>query len=242
MRKFLKRPSPAMVVALVALFFSLAGNAMAAVLITNSSQIRDGAVTGADLANNTVRSADVQGLTAADLAPGSVAASELANNTVTNLKLALAAVQSQNLAAGAVGSPAIADDGVTATDLAAGSVGTSEITDGTVGGADVATNTLNYGNLRVRYQDFRDFNYAGVINNNTCSAPQPLQALVVAEASFMTVGSYTIVTLNTLERFGWEIEGLTTTVAGNAYVRICNYTGANADPPNAGINTLTIHG
>lgn len=53
------RPSPSMVIACVALFVALGGTALAATLITSSSQIKNGVVTGADLKNKTIRSADI---------------------------------------------------------------------------------------------------------------------------------------------------------------------------------------
>lgn len=67
----MKRPSPSMTVALLALFVALAGTATAAtVLINSSSQIKDGAIKRQDIALDTLNSARVKDntLTAADLA------------------------------------------------------------------------------------------------------------------------------------------------------------------------------
>jgi hypothetical protein len=67
----MKRPSPSMTVALLALFVALAGTATAAtVLINSSSQIKDGAIKRQDIAMNTLDSARVKDntLTAKDLA------------------------------------------------------------------------------------------------------------------------------------------------------------------------------
>ena len=59
MRTF--KPSPAMAVALVALIVALGGSAFAAgYVITKSSQIKDGAVTGADVKNSSLAGADVK--------------------------------------------------------------------------------------------------------------------------------------------------------------------------------------
>jgi len=56
-----RRPSPALVVSIVALVMSTAGTATAAkLLISNSSQIKNGAVTGADLKDGTVTAKDVK--------------------------------------------------------------------------------------------------------------------------------------------------------------------------------------
>ena len=57
MRRFL--PSPAMVVALVALIASLTGSAYAALVITGKS-IKNGTVTGKDIRNHSLRGSDVR--------------------------------------------------------------------------------------------------------------------------------------------------------------------------------------
>jgi hypothetical protein len=65
------RPSPAFVVALIALVVAMAGTATAGSwLITNSKQVKAGALTGKNLKNGTV--------TGMDLAPGSITADKLA--------------------------------------------------------------------------------------------------------------------------------------------------------------------
>src|SRR5262245_20168376 len=53
------RPSPAMAVALLALFVALGGSAMAARGLITGAQIKDGSVTGADIADDSLRGADV---------------------------------------------------------------------------------------------------------------------------------------------------------------------------------------
>ena len=60
MSKRLRLPSPALVVAIVALVVALTGTAVAAhVLISSSSQIRNGAVTGLDVRNKSLRGGDL---------------------------------------------------------------------------------------------------------------------------------------------------------------------------------------
>ena len=71
----LKRPSPSMVVALLALTVALSGTATAAtVLIQSSSQIKDGAVAKADIARDAINSPRVKdgSLSAADLSKAAV--------------------------------------------------------------------------------------------------------------------------------------------------------------------------
>jgi hypothetical protein len=82
--KLSSRPSPAMVVAVLALVMATAGTAAAAkVLITSSSQIKNGAVTGIDLQNGTVKGAD--------LAANAVSSREIKNGAVDLGKLEPAA-------------------------------------------------------------------------------------------------------------------------------------------------------
>ena len=110
----LRTPSPAMVVAMIALFVALSGSAWAVATIgpgqidTNavrSRHIKNGQVKNADLADGAVNSAKVAdgSLTAADLAtgallgPGSVGSSEIANGAVQSSKLAANSVGSSHL-------------------------------------------------------------------------------------------------------------------------------------------------
>ena len=81
MRKLLRRPSPAMVVACLALLVALGGTGMAAAtqLARNSvgtPQLKDGAVTNAKIKNNAVNSAKVaaRSLLRSDFAPGQLPA------------------------------------------------------------------------------------------------------------------------------------------------------------------------
>jgi hypothetical protein len=54
-----RRPSPAMVVALLALVVALGGTATAAGLLITGKQIKNGSVAGIDIKNNTLRGADI---------------------------------------------------------------------------------------------------------------------------------------------------------------------------------------
>ena len=81
MRKLLRRPSPAMVVACLALLVALGGTGMAAAtqLARNSvgtPQLKDGAVSNAKIKNNAVNSAKVaaRSLLRSDFAPGQLPA------------------------------------------------------------------------------------------------------------------------------------------------------------------------
>jgi hypothetical protein len=55
----LRRPSPALVISCTALVVACTGTAVAATVISSSSQIKNGAVAGADIRNGTIRSGDI---------------------------------------------------------------------------------------------------------------------------------------------------------------------------------------
>jgi len=80
MRKLLHRPSPAMIVACLALLVALGGTSIAAVRLPRGSvgtlQLTNGAVTNAKIANNAVTGAKVRNfsLQRADFAPGQLPA------------------------------------------------------------------------------------------------------------------------------------------------------------------------
>ena len=103
------------------------------------SEIADGAVNSAKVANNS--------LTASDLAAGSVGSSEVINDSLTASDLATNSVQSAEIASGAVGSAEVANNSLTASDLATDSVGAAEIAAGAVGSSEVANNSLTADDL-----------------------------------------------------------------------------------------------
>ena len=69
MKHLPRRPSPAMIVALIALFVSLGGTGYAVVTITGKN-VKNSSLTGRDIRNGSVRSPDVAGLRARDFRPG----------------------------------------------------------------------------------------------------------------------------------------------------------------------------
>lgn len=74
----MRRPSPSIVISCIALFVALGGTAIAAkTLITSSSQIKNGVITGADIRNGTIKAADIANrtITASKLRPGVSASS-----------------------------------------------------------------------------------------------------------------------------------------------------------------------
>ena len=107
MRKLPGRPSPAMVVACIALLVALGGTSIAAV-----SQVANNSVGAAQLKNNAVTTPKIKN--------AAVNASKIANNAVVAAKIASNAVGNPKIANNAVNSAKIADGSVAAADLAQG--------------------------------------------------------------------------------------------------------------------------
>ena len=113
MRKFPGRPSPAMVVACIALLVALGGTSIAAVtqLVPRNSvgpaQLRNGAVTNPKLRNNAVTSTKVasNAVVAAKIASNAVTGPKIAGNAVTGAKVADGSLAAADLASGVIPPP-----------------------------------------------------------------------------------------------------------------------------------------
>lgn len=131
-RKF--RPSPALVIACLALFAALSGTALAAKATIGSNQIVNGSVRTVDLRDSAVNSAKIADatVTAADLGTDSVGSDEIAKDAVNTDEIAKDAVKSDEIAENAVTSSEVADQSLTQNDLGPDSVGSSELQAGSV--------------------------------------------------------------------------------------------------------------
>lgn len=138
------RPSPALVIACVALFAALSGSAMAAKSAIRSAQIVDGTVRTVDLRDNAVNSPKIANSTvsADDLGTDSVGSDEIAKDAVNPDEIAKDAVKTDEIADNAVTSAEVAPDSLTAGDLAATSVGSSEVADESLTQADLGVNSV----------------------------------------------------------------------------------------------------
>jgi hypothetical protein len=129
-----RRPSAALIVALLALFVALGGPAQAAGLI-NGKLLKRGSVTGKAVKDRSLRVRDLSKPSVRKLRTtpaGSVTEAKIANGAITPGKLA----------PGAVGSAAIAAGGVSSGNLAGGAVGSPQVADGSLTGADIADGGL----------------------------------------------------------------------------------------------------
>lgn len=161
----LRRPSPALAIACLALFVALGGPAEAKKLINgklirtgtvSSKQIRDRGVTTADLSRSAVRllqRTPARSVGTAELADGSVGPAQLKAGAVTSGALALNALTGASIQDGTIGTADLSDNAITSekigtsqvrkADIATGAVGTSEISAGSVTGNEVADGSLS---------------------------------------------------------------------------------------------------
>ena len=134
----IKPPSPAMVVAMVALFIALGGAGYAAVSIprnsVGTSQLRNFAVTPVKIQNNAIKTNKLRN--------NAVTTTKLANGVVSTPKLADGAVSTPKLADGAVSTPKLGDGAVTTSKLGDGAVTTPKLGDGTVNSAKIADGSV----------------------------------------------------------------------------------------------------
>jgi len=128
------RPSPALVIACVALFAALTGSAIAAGVGKNtvrSPQIVDGTIRTVDLRDNAVA--------AGKIAPDAVDTTEIAENGVESSDVAPDSLTAQDLGPASVTSSEVADQSLTADDLGPNSVGSSELQTGSVRASELGT-------------------------------------------------------------------------------------------------------
>jgi hypothetical protein len=128
------RPSPALVIACIALFAALTGSAIAAGVGKNtvrSPQIVDGTIRTVDLRDNAVA--------AGKIAPDAVDTTEIAENGVESSDVAPETLTSADLGAASVTSSEVADQALSDADLGPNSVGSSELQAGAVRASELGT-------------------------------------------------------------------------------------------------------
>lgn len=131
------RPTPAMIIALIALFVAMSGTGYAAARLANNSvtsiKIKNGAVRTVDLANNAVNAAKLgnNAVETESLVDEAVTTPKLDADAVTGAKLADGSVSTPKLANGAVATDKLADGSVTKAKLAKGAGPLFAVIDGT---------------------------------------------------------------------------------------------------------------
>jgi trimeric autotransporter adhesin len=134
---------PATFISLAALFVALGGVGYAATKI-GTKQLKNRAVTGPKLANNSVTSPKIRARAVrnGDLANNSVSSSKIRNGAIISADLAVGSVLNQNLGNGAVTSGKIANDTIATGNLANGSVASEKIGTAAVVASKLAANSV----------------------------------------------------------------------------------------------------
>jgi hypothetical protein len=113
-------------------------------------------------------------------------------------------------------------------------VTSTELADNAVGSAHVSANSLRVADLAMTIHS-SSINLGGTINNGACSASIDEGASGAASNNLTVV--YSVRGAGTP---GWSMKGEVNPSADEGRYRICNDTGANADPPNLTFDFFTI--
>jgi hypothetical protein len=139
-------PTPAMVVACIALLASLSGTAVAlpGKKVLDKNDFPTGVVRSAAIRNKGIATADLKDgiIIPSKLAVGSVYTNALQTGAVSNPKLGNGVVTNSKLGGNAVTSSKLADNSVGASEIAGGAVRGSEIAANAVGGSEIANNAV----------------------------------------------------------------------------------------------------
>jgi len=144
----MRRPSPSLLIALLALFVAAGGPAEAAKLI-NGKKIRKGTVTSRQVKNRSLSTRDLSRRTvsslrtrarevgSAEIVDGSIALADLGPNSVTGNQVADRSLSAIDLT----------PDSLTAGELAVNSVGESELAEASVTGRKIRTGAVSKGKI-----------------------------------------------------------------------------------------------
>ncbi len=136
-----------------------------------------------------------------------------------------------------VASSQVQNNSLTAADLAADSVGSSEIAAAAVGASELGTNSVRVGDLALVFVT-DTVNLFGNVNAGACSTYFGTNA-TGAVAPNRAVAVDTQLASGGVNP-GWVVEGTTGGAANAAEIRVCNQTGATADPPNLRFTLLVF--
>ena len=196
-----RRPSAALVVALLALFVAVGGPAEAARLI-GSKDVANRSLKTEDLSRKAVRTLQAtprRSVGARQLRNGAVATAKLRDRAVTPVKIAPAAVGSDQLAPGAVGSRELRPGGVGSAQIADGAVTGAKLADGSLDARDVARFS---GRFRVTVP---------AVGDHDCWSGEPV-GLAPEQAGADISGDLVLVTPDS----SWPERSLAFTVRGSA--------------------------
>ena len=159
MRAWIRLPSPALGVAVVALVVALGGTSYAVVRI-GTKQIKNNAITSAKIRNGQVKSVDLarNSVVTAKILASAVTGLQIRDASVGNADLGNDSVSGAKVRGGAIGNGDLANDAVTGAKIRAGNVGESDlatdavtstkIKDGSVAAADLADASITAGKIK----------------------------------------------------------------------------------------------
>jgi len=225
-----RRPSAALVVALIALFVAVGGPAEAARLITGK-QVKDRSLQVKDLSRRAVR--DLRRTPSS-----SVGQKALRDGAVTSPKLQDGAVTAVKIAPSSVGAAQLAPAAVGGRELRPGAAGPTQIADAAVTGAKVADGTLDSRDV-TRFSGRFRVNVPAVGPQKCWSgepvglAPEAAGADISADLVLVTPDS------------AWPEDKLAFTVRASAnrtrfVLAGCNVTGTSTAPVDAGFRYAVI--
>jgi hypothetical protein len=242
----LRRPSPATIIASVALFAAVGGPAEAAKLINgklirkgtvSSKQLRNHGVTTTDLSRNTVkylRATPSRSIGSKQIADGAVGAAQLQGGSVTAGALAANSITAATLADGIVSTTKIADNSVTSEKIAASGVKKSDIATGAVGQAEIAADSVTTNEVadgRLTGHDLGEFSgalspiLAAPIADGACATwTSPALA---PNAPGATISDDLILTGQALPNLVITARPNASTTEAKVDLSLCNFTGAS---------------
>jgi hypothetical protein len=228
----------------LALFFSIGGSAIAAVIVDSNS----------DVAPDTIAGHAPPAGDHSNIIPGSVNATDLANNSVGSNKINDGGVRNGDIAANTIASNRILDGTIGNVDLASNAVDSGKIADGTVASSDLAFGAVSSDNIADNSVTGADILNRGLSDGDIGSPAQ------VNAADLPPVGAHSCIALQ-LNFGGWTQVGelvlaqardgqlatsglfitpLVVVTAGSASGRICNLSDNTIDAPPEDILAWSI--
>jgi hypothetical protein len=208
-------PSPALIVAVIALILALGGSALAVTAVKKNS------VTTKSIKNAAVKTKK--------LADGAVKETKIATAAVTSAKLADAAVSTGKLADDAVTSAKLADDAVTSSELAAGSVGNAELASESVSVGKIEPGALQASRFFQASTFTANFPSVGA---QSCTTEDPTGFEQIQATDRVIVNAPSSIAAPLIIRAAAEDGGVLFT--------LCNISAAPIDPPSLGYKVLVI--
>ena len=225
-----RRPSAALVVALLALFVAVGGPAEAARLI-GSKQVKNHSLKTEDLSRKAVK-------TLQRTPPRSVGERALADAGVTTPKLRDSSVIGVKVAPAAIGASQLAPGAVGGRELRAGAAGPAQIADGAVGGPKVADGSLDARDVARFSGRFRVT--VPPVPPRTCWSAEP-KDLAPEQAGADIAGDLVLATPDS----AWPERQLAFTLRGSAsrsrfVLAACNLTDTTTDEFQVGFRYVVI--